>query len=218
MIRNQKDSGFKPGIAAGMFGNLTGRVSNSNQYFIIIFAALLILIAILAPLIPVAPKIFIPTILILVVAVLALIVAGLIRQCRINPMDELNQFSAKMVSLGKSYEIKAPSSFLASDLFSALVMASYPENEPPVGLIQGDVTDEKSIKILNDQEREEIAKKENKEIEQHRKDVVVKVEALKLKVEVPAPTVSVQQNSRVKMPDTSEKDRHTNSGNTLGPN
>jgi len=85
---------------------------------------------------------------------------------------------------------------LTSEVFSALVMSSYPENEPPVGVIQGDVTDPKSIKILSDKEREDIAKKENKEIEQHRKEVVVKVEALKLKVEAPAPTVNVQ-NSQV---------------------
>ncbi|MBL8676239.1 MAG: hypothetical protein JNJ47_02270, partial [Alphaproteobacteria bacterium] len=143
-----------------------------------------------------APKIFIPVILVLIIAFLILLFVGLRRQCKISPMDELNQFSAKLVGVDRSYEIKAPNSLLTKELFSALVIPTYPENEPPVGVIEGDVTDKNAIKILTDDQRKALAEKE--EIIQHQKDVVVKVEALTIKSELPQTAVSIppEQDSK----------------------
>jgi hypothetical protein len=162
--------------SAAIASKFTGNVSNFNQFIIIAGAIFVILIGIFAGLSIKSPSTFLPILYIFIVLLVLVIVAGFIRHCFVKPTDDVYPMSAKIMALDKSVEIQGmPPSLVLPELLTTIASLSFPQNEPPAGLIKGDVTDKKSIKLLSDEEKVKFEEDEKKAIQEHQKNIVAKV-------------------------------------------
>lgn len=180
----------KTGLSAGFFTILKGKVSNFNQGLIICFSALLILIFICIFNFGSHPTIFIPLFQFSAKAFFALIIICVIRNWFAKPEFPI---TAKFVGLNKEMEMKnVPRSMLTRELFMTIATLIYPENEPPVGLIEGDVTDDKSIKKLTKEQRKQFQEKERKAIQEHQHKIAQELR----KLQQPAPAKQTPQANK----------------------
>lgn len=169
-MENNNTLDFKKGLSAGVFTILKGKVSNFNQGLIIYFSALLLLIFICVFNLESHPKVFVSLFHFSVRAIFVLIGIGVIKNWLSKPEFPI---STKFIGVNREIEMKnVPKSMLTKELFMTVATLIYPENEPPVGLIEGDVTDDKSIKMLKEEERQQFQEKECKAIREHQCKIV----------------------------------------------
>jgi len=185
-------------ISAGISGTFKGRVSHFNQFLIISSISLIVLICVFIPISIKFPQFF-PILYLFVWAFVILLVAGFLRYCLVKPTDEDYPITTKIMAMSKAIEIKnAPASLITQEFIAMVSSMQFFQNEPPKGLIEGEVTDKKAIKMLSEEEREEFSKKEGKDIIQHQKIIVDEVVKLKLEHSVNPPkveTTSTDTNS-----------------------
>jgi len=113
---------------------------------------------------------------------------GLVRHCFIKTEDELTGGSALICAENKIVELKnLPNSLLSKSLIETVCSLRFLENEPPVGLIEGDVTDSKSIKILNEEERAKLKEEEHKAILKHQEKIQEEIKKLQTQVLISLP-------------------------------
>lgn len=176
---NDKDKNsvsVKKQVTAGILGTFKGRVSSFNQHQIICLIALIILILICIANLGFFPAIFTPLLYISIVAFLVLMIAGFIRSCCIKPEDESYSTATRFIGMNRIVEIKnMPKSLINKELLTAVASLVFPENEPPVGLIEGNVTDDKSIRKLSEEERKQFQEKEREEIQKHQHKIAEEV-------------------------------------------
>lgn len=176
--------------SAAIAGVFKGKVSNFNQNIIIGLVALLILIGMCLFGLGAFPEILKPVLIIAIFFFFGLILTGAIRHCFIKPEDELPGGSALICAENKVVELKnLPNSLLSKSLIEAVCSLRFLENEPPVGLIEGDVTDSKSVRMLNKEERQKLKEEEHKAILEHQ--ARIQEEIKKLQVSTPP----LKQNS-----------------------
>ena len=105
--------------------------------------------------------------------------SGFVRSCWIKPEDERYPTSTKFMGSNKIVEIKnMPKSLLTRELLTTMASLVFPENEPPVGLIEGNVTDDKSIRKLSEEEKKQFQEKEHKEIQEHQSKIAQELRKL----------------------------------------
>lgn len=163
-------------VTASVLGTFKGRVSSFNQNQIIWLIGLVILILICIKNISSYPSIFTPLLYLFIIAFFVLMAAGFIRSCCIKPEDESYPTSTKFIGFNRMVEIKnMPKSLVNRELLTTVASLVFPENEPPVGLIEGDVTDDKAIRKMSEEERKQFQEKERGEIQQHQRKIVEEV-------------------------------------------
>jgi len=169
----------KKQVTAGILGTFKGKVSSFNQHQIICLIALIIFICICISNLGSYPSIFNPLLYISIIAFFLLMLSGFIRSCWIKPEDESYPTSTKFMGFNKIVEIKnMPKSLLTRELLTTMASLVFPENEPPVGLIEGNVTDDKSIRKLSEEERKQFQEKEHKEIQEHQSKIAQELRKL----------------------------------------
>ena len=71
--------------------------------------------------------------------------------------------------LHRAIEIRGlPSSAVTTEFIGGVSALVFIENPPPEGVIEGDVTNQKAIRLLTDAEKQELREKERQELEQHK--------------------------------------------------
>lgn len=187
--KHKNSVSVKKQVTAGILGTFKGRVSSFNQHQIICLIALTILILICIKNLGAYLSVFTPLLYISVIVFFLLMIAGFIRNSRMKPEDESYPISTRFMGFNRIVEVKnMPKSLLTRELLTTVASLVFPENEPPIGLIEGDVTDDKSIKKLSEEERKQFQEKERKEIEQHQHKIAQ--ELRQAQQQVPAKTDS----------------------------
>lgn len=172
--------------SAGIAGIFKGKVSNFNQHQIISFSVLIIVILICFLGLKLQISIFLPILIIGLIAILVLIVAGFIRHCFIKPGDDFHETSTRILGVNKAVEItNMPQSLVTKEFIEAVSTLRFFENEPPVGLIKGDVTNDKSIKILTEEERRKFQEDERKSILNHQESIKQQIKEFKTPLNLP---------------------------------
>lgn len=171
--KHKNSVSVKKQVTAGILGTFKGRVSSFNQHQIICLIALIILILICIANLGSYPSIFTPVLYISMSTFFISMIAGFIRSCWIKPEDESYSTATRFIGMNRIVEIKnMPKSLINRELLTVVASLVFPENEPPVGLIEGNVTDDKSIRKLSEEERKQFQEKEQEEIRQHQHKIV----------------------------------------------
>ena len=173
--RDQTKSIVHKEASARLWGELRGRFSSFNIGQIISLAAILLFVGICLALAPFNPsllpflKMIIVVLLILFVGV---VIGGFVRNAFTKPEDEFSPVITKFMHQHRAIEIRGlPSSAVTEQFIGGVSALVFIENPPPEGVIEGDVTDDKAIRLLSDVEKQQLREKERQEIEQHKKKV-----------------------------------------------
>lgn len=98
------------------------------------------------------------------------------RHCFIRPGDDFHETSTRILGINKAIEISnMPQSLVTKEFFEAVCTMRFFENDPPKGVIEGDVTDDKSIRMLSEEERNKLKEEERKAILTHQENIKHKV-------------------------------------------
>jgi hypothetical protein len=166
--------------SAGIAGIFKGKVSNFNQHQIISFVVLIILALICLGGLNLNIAVCMPILIIDVVAIMVLVMAGFIRHCYVKPTDDFYETTTRILGVNKAIEItNMPASLVTREFIEAVAGMQFFENEPPVGLIEGEVTDDKSIRMLSEEERKGYKENERKAILQHQDKIKKQLDELK---------------------------------------
>jgi len=161
--------------SARLWGELRGRFSSFNIGQIISLAAILLFVGIclaLAPLNPSLLSLLKTTIVILLGLFVVVVIGGFIRNAFTKPEDEFSPVITKFMHQHRAIEIRGlPSSAVTEQFIGGVSALVFIENPPPEGVIEGDVTDDKAIRLLSDAEKQQLRERERQEIEQHKKKV-----------------------------------------------
>jgi len=100
------------------------------------------------------------------------VTGGFIRNAFTRPENEFSPVVTKFMHQHRAIEIRGlPSSAVTTEFIGGVSALVFIENPPPEGIIEGDVTDQKAIRLLTDAEKQELREKERQELEQHKKKV-----------------------------------------------
>jgi hypothetical protein len=119
---------------------------------------------------------FLPLLKIIIVVLLILfvgvVIGGFIRNAFTKPEDEFSPVITKFMHQHRAIEIRGlPSSAVTEQFIGGVSALVFIENPPPEGVIEGDATDDKAIRLLSNEEKQRFREKERQEIEQHKKKV-----------------------------------------------
>ncbi len=185
-------------LSAAIAGQFTGSVSNFNQFVIIGSIVLTFLIFGFAHLSLKNANIFLPILYFFIFIFCIFLIFCFCRHCRVKPADEIYPITTKVMALDRSLEIQnAPQSLITQELLSYITALRFFQNEPPMGIIEGKITDKSSIKMLNEEERMRMKQEEEKKIIEHQNAIVKQLETLKASVIINSPEVIVDHPSSV---------------------
>ncbi len=200
--KNPPQSVIHREASARLWGELKGRLSSFNISQIISLTAILLFVVICLVFAGTSPSLLAflkPLVIALSVLFFLVVVGGSTRNAFIKPQDEFSPVITKFMQQHKAVEIRGlPSSTVTAEFIGEVSSVIFLENPPPEGVIEGDVTDDKSIRLLTEQEKEAIKVKEHQEIEQHikKKLLEVKRKADAVKESLPPPESTKQVDSR----------------------
>ena len=184
--------------SARLWGELKARLSSFNTNQIISSASIIIFVIALlsigssnAALLP----FILPTVVVLIILFACVVVGGFIRSLFIKPEDEFAPVMTKFMHQHRAIEISGlPRNAITKDFIYDVSAAVFVENPAPIGLIEGDAADDKSIKLLGEKERTEIQEKERKELEAHKQHILEQIKSAKKD----APALGAKQATEAK--------------------
>ncbi len=169
--------------SARLWGELRGRISSFNAGQIISLAAIVLFSGLFlwfTASVPSLGDFLKPIVVVLLVLFVLVIIGGFVRNWRTKPEDEFSPVITKFMHQHRAIEIRGlPTSAVTTDFLGGISALIFLENPPPEGLIEGDVTDDKAIRMLSDQEKAELQQRERREIEQHKKNVQETLKGIK---------------------------------------
>ena len=161
--------------SARLWGELRGRFSSFNVGQIVSLTAILLFVGLCLTFAGFNPSLLTflkGIVVVLLVLFVVVIVGGFIRNAFTRPENEFSPVITKFMHQHRAIEIRGlPSSAVTTEFISGVSAQVFIENPPPEGVIEGDVTNQKAIRLLTDAEKQELREKERRELEQHKKKV-----------------------------------------------